>query len=202
MRGRPGARRQGGRPAGAGSGTPDPGADDPAQPAASSAAPGPPYADSLAFLLSQVGARSAQAFAERLEPLGVSPRAFGVLSNLASAGSQTQQQLADALGIHRNNMVGLIDHLEAAGWARRSQSDRRAFDVHLTSAGSALVSRVNSLIPVLDDGIGQNLSESERGTLVALLLRVATTLELSPGVHPHLRTPNRQIPRPNDGLSG
>lgn len=151
------------------------------------------YADSLAFLLSQVGARSAQLFAERLAPLGVSPRAFGVLSNLASEGSQTQQQLADALGIHRNNMVGLIDDLEAAGWAQRhrSQHDRRAFDVRLTNTGSALVARVNKLIPTLDREIGQGLSEEERDTMVALLLRIASTLGLSPGIHPHLRAPTR-----------
>jgi DNA-binding MarR family transcriptional regulator len=152
-----------------------------------------PYAESLAFLLSQVGARSAQIFAERLAPLGVSARAFGVLSNVAAAGSQTQQQLADALGIHRNNMVGLIDDLEAAGWARRhrSQQDRRAFDVRLTSTGSALVSRVNRLIPALEDEVGQGLSKSERATMVALLQRVASTLELSPGIHPHLRGASR-----------
>ena len=35
-----------------------------------------PYAQSLSFLVSQVGARSAQLFAELLAPLGVSPRAF------------------------------------------------------------------------------------------------------------------------------
>lgn len=151
------------------------------------------YAESLAFLLSQVGARSAQIFAERLAPLGVSPLAFGVLSNLDSAGSQTQQQLTDALGIHRNNTVGLIDDMEAAGWARRhrSQRDRRAFDVRLTRTGSAVVSRVNKLIPALEEEIGQGLSESEAETMVALLLRVASRLELSPGVHPHLRAPSR-----------
>src|SRR5260370_12286617 len=73
-----------------------------------------PYAESLSFLVSQVGARSAQIFAERLAPLGVSPRAFGVLSNLSSTGGHSQQHLADTLGIHRNNMVGLIDELGAA----------------------------------------------------------------------------------------
>ncbi|MDQ2894536.1 MAG: MarR family transcriptional regulator [Actinomycetota bacterium] len=158
-----------------------------------SATPPTPYATSLAFLLSQVGARSAQMFAERLAPLGLSPRAFGVLSNLASGGSQTQQQLADALGIHRNNMVGLMDEMEAAGWAQRhrSERDRRAFDVRLTSAGAALVSRVNRLIPRLDAALEEGLTESERDTIVALLQRVADTLDLTPGIHPHLRSASR-----------
>ncbi len=151
------------------------------------------YADSLAFLLSQVGARAAQIFADRLIPLGVSPRAFGVMSNLEGGASQTQQELADALGIHRNNMVGLIDELEAAGWVRRhrSERDRRAFDVRLTRSGSALVARVNRLIPALDAEIGRALTESEERTMVALLARVAAALDLRPGVHPHLSARSR-----------
>jgi len=151
------------------------------------------YAESLSFLLSQVGARSAQIFAERLAPLGVSPRAYGILSTLAGAESQTQQQLADALGIHRNNMVGLIDEMEAAGWVRRhrSQQDRRAFDVRLTRSGSAVVSRVNNLIPALEDAVGQGLSESDRQTMVGLLKQLASALDLTPGIHPHLRAPSR-----------
>ena len=152
-----------------------------------------PYAQSLSFLVSQVGARSAQLFAERLAPLGVSPRAFGILSNLDSAGGQTQQQLADALGIHRNNMVGLIDEMEAAGWVRRhrSQRDRRAFDVRLTRAGNALVSRISKLIPALDAEIGQGLTDTEQHTMAALLQQMASTLGLSPGIHPHLSAPSR-----------
>jgi DNA-binding MarR family transcriptional regulator len=142
----------------------------------------------MAFLLSQIGARSAQMFAERLAPLGVSPRAYGVLSNLAVRSSQTQQQLADALGIHRNNMVGLIDDMESAGWVQRHRSatDRRAHDVRLTAAGSALVARVDSLLPDLEDALGAGLTGEQRRTLVALLERVARTVDLSPGVHPQL----------------
>ena len=156
-----------------------------------------PYAGSLSFLVSQVGARSAQLFAGRLAPLGVSPRAFGVLSNLSSTGGQTQQQLADTLGIHRNNMVSLIDELEAAGWVRRhrSQRDRRAFDVRLTRAGAALVSRIGKLIPGLDAEVGQGLTDSEQQTMAALLQRMASTLGLSPGIHPGLSAPPARAAR-------
>lgn len=147
------------------------------------------YADSLAFLLSQLGARSAQLFAERLAPLGVSARTYGVLSNLAGSGSPTQQQLADALGIHRNNMVGLIDELEAAGWVRRhrSERDRRAFELRLTEDGASLVSRIDRLIPGLESEMGRGLTVADRRALIELLGRVADALELTPGVHPSLR---------------
>jgi DNA-binding MarR family transcriptional regulator len=148
------------------------------------------HADSLAFLLSQVGARSAQLFAERLAPLGISPRAYGVLSNLAAAASgRTQQQLSDDLGIHRNNMVGLVDELEASGWARRhrSSTDRRAFDVRLTDAGAAMVARVDAVVPALDDELARGLDFEQRLGIIALLRQIATTAGLHPGVHPSLR---------------
>ncbi|WP_018505412.1 MarR family winged helix-turn-helix transcriptional regulator [Parafrankia discariae] len=148
------------------------------------------YAASLPFLLSQVGARAAQEFADRLAPLGVSPRAFGVLSNLTGgATGRTQQQLADALGMHRNNMVGLIDEMEAAGWVRRRRSaqDRRAFEIDLTPAGAALLEQVAAVIPPLEAEIARDLTADERRVLADLLLRVGVTLELHPGIHPHLR---------------
>jgi DNA-binding MarR family transcriptional regulator len=156
----------------------------------SGVSPGTPrYVESLAFLVSQVGAHSARQFAGMLEPLGVSPGAYGVLSHVAVEEGRTQQQIADALGIHRNNMVGLIDELEGAGWVRRqrNQQDRRAFEIRLTASGRALVRRVDRLIPRLDEEIGHALSAAERRRMIDLLQRVAAAAGLSSGVHPHLR---------------
>jgi DNA-binding MarR family transcriptional regulator len=146
------------------------------------------YGNSLSFLLSQTGARSAQLFAERLAPLGVPPRAFGVLSNLAAAEGQSQQQLADALGIHRNNMVALVDEMEAAGWLKRQRShtDRRAFELHLTPAGRALVAKINQMIPELDATLAAGLTVAEQKQLRLLLRQLADGVGLTPAVHPHL----------------
>jgi DNA-binding MarR family transcriptional regulator len=151
-------------------------------------APVPSHASSLAFLLSQVGAQSARLFASELAAVGVAPRAYGVLSNLAHADGQTQQQLADALGIHRNNMVSLIDELEGAGWVRRHRhsQDRRAFHIRLTDDGAQVVQRVEELLPALDERIGRGLDVDQRQALLELLHRVADDLGLHPGVHPHL----------------
>lgn len=153
-------------------------------------APAPPHASSLAFLLSQIGAHSARMFAADLAPLGVTPRTYGVLSNLAQTDGQTQQQLAGALGIHRNNMVSLIDDLETAGWVRRHRhnQDRRAFEIRLTRGGAQVVRRVEALLPDLDDRIGRGLKPHERRTLVELLEHLAHQQRLSPGVHPYLST--------------
>lgn len=113
-----------------------------------------------------------------------------MLGNLDVTGTRTQQELADSLGIHRNNMVGLIDDLEASGLVERHRSaiDRRAFDIRLTAAGAQAVADVNSFIAPLDEVIGQGLDRRERRILTDLLQRVAASLDLTPGVHPHLAT--------------
>ncbi|HBY21914.1 MAG TPA: MarR family transcriptional regulator [Propionibacteriaceae bacterium] len=149
----------------------------------------PNYAESPSFLLSQIGARSAQVFAERLRGEGMSPREFGVLTHVAANPGQTQQQLADALGIHRNNMVGLIDEVEAAGWVlrARSRTDRRAFNVQITPTGSALVARAAALIPLMDEDVVAGLTTPERQTLLALLTKLGALLDLTPGIHPAMR---------------
>lgn len=151
--------------------------------------PPPPYAETLVFLLSQVGAQCARLFAERLAPLDLTPRGYGVLSHLAVADRQTQQQLADGLGIHRNNMVAIIDDLEAAGWVerRRSAHDRRAFEIRLTSRGAALNREVAVQVAALDRHVAADLSGPDRRAMVDRLGRIAGAMGLSPGVHPSLR---------------
>ena len=143
------------------------------------------YGNSLAFLLSQIGSRSAELFAEQLRPIGIAPREFAVLSHVAS-GAHTQQELADLLGIHRNNMVSLIDAMEAKGWVgrHRSASDRRAFEIRPTSAGLEVVAAVNAEVPGLDAALGEHLGAAERAQLTALLARIAEGLGLAAAVHP------------------
>ena len=85
-----------------------------------------------------VAQQAAQALAiERLEPLGLSPRAWGVLSTLAESGPLTQIELATTMSIDRTAMVYLIDELEAQTLVERVRSpqDRRAFLIHLTPSG-------------------------------------------------------------------
>jgi len=71
-----------------------------------------------------VAQQAAQALAiERLEPLGLSPRAWGVLSTLAESGPLTQIELATTMSIDRTAMVYLIDELEAQTLVERVRTD-------------------------------------------------------------------------------
>lgn len=145
--------------------------------------------DSLPFLLSQVGARMAAVWVETLVPVGLPPRCYAVLAYLAASGPRTQQQLCNAMGVHRNAMVGLVDELEASGWAGRHRTprDRRVHEVRLTDAGAEVVARVDALAPRLEAQLAADLDAAERDQLRAVLRRVAGTLGLTPGVHPHLQ---------------
>ncbi len=72
----------------------------------------------------------------------LSPSQFNVLNVLYEQPEGcTQVSLSRQLIMHRSNITGLVDRLEARGLVRRQESpgDRRAFNVVLTPAGRKLV---------------------------------------------------------------
>src|SRR5580704_3179201 len=71
----------------------------------------------------------------------LSPSQFNVLNLLHDLPEGcTQIELSRQLIMHRSNVTGLVDRLEARGLLRRRESpgDRRAFNVVLTPAGQKL----------------------------------------------------------------
>src|SRR5438094_4743909 len=85
-----------------------------------------------------LAAGAAQALAgERLEPLGLSPRAWGVLTTLVESGPLTQIELASATSTDRTAMTYLLDELEERGLLERraKPDDRRSYLIHLTARG-------------------------------------------------------------------
>lgn len=148
-----------------------------------------PLAGRANFLLSQLGFHVAQAFAARLAPLGIAPNHFGLLTHLERGEGSTQQQLADALGIHRKVMVGLLDELEHRGLVerRRHPGDRRAHAIHLTAAAHELLPRARGVADQHEDEVLAALDAGERAQLIAVLQRIADHAGEPPGVHPGLR---------------
>ncbi|MBV9143244.1 MAG: MarR family transcriptional regulator [Pseudonocardiales bacterium] len=147
-----------------------------------------PLADRVSFLISQLGFHAAACFTERLRPLGLHPRHFGLLSHLSVADGQTQQRLATAMAIHRNVMVGLVDDLEDRGLVqrRRHPSDRRAHAVHLTAAARDLLIQAQRAADEHEAELLAGLDEPDRRQLVSLLQHLAQHAGLAPGVHPGL----------------
>jgi DNA-binding MarR family transcriptional regulator len=145
------------------------------------------------FLLSQLGYHVAARCAEKLEPLGLHPAHYGVISELSNREKLSQQQLADAMGVHRNNMVGLIDDLESRGLVRRERhpSDRRAHQLDLTQEAYIVLEEANTAIDELEVEIFDVLKSGERGQLIDMLQRTARHVGLSDSTHPGLRKRRR-----------
>jgi DNA-binding MarR family transcriptional regulator len=148
-----------------------------------------PLAERGAFLLSQLGYHVAIRANELLAPLGLRTPHYGILMHLSTEEGQTQQQLADSLGVHRNAMVSLIDELEGRELVRRERDtrDRRAHHIHLTDGARALLADADTVVDGLEHEIFAEFSDEERARLVALLRRAAGRANLRAGIHPGLR---------------
>jgi MarR family transcriptional regulator, lower aerobic nicotinate degradation pathway regulator len=123
-----------------------------------------------------VAAGAAQALAEeRLGPLGLSPRGWGVLSTLVESGPLTQIELAAATATDRTAMVYLLDELEERELVerRRNLDDRRSFVIHLTPSGRRLREQAAAAVAEQTKTLLRPLSASERRQLIDLLTKVA-----------------------------
>jgi DNA-binding MarR family transcriptional regulator len=144
----------------------------------------------LAFLVSQVGAHAAGAFAEALTALDLRPMHAGILRILATGQPFTQRSLSARLGVLPSQLVGLIDALERRSLVerRRDAADRRNNHLSLTSAGLAAHHEIERLTVSLEQDLFATLSPAERATLLDLVSRVAAQRGLVAGVHPAWRS--------------
>ncbi|MGO4592469.1 MarR family winged helix-turn-helix transcriptional regulator [Leifsonia sp. 2TAF2] len=145
-----------------------------------------PLESRAAFLLSQLGLVSARRFTAALAPLGITPNRFGVLAEIARAEGPTQQELATALGMHRNSMVAMIDDLEERGLVERHRhpADRRAYAIRLTSAAREVLDAGARIADEQEDALLEPLDPAERAALVDTLARLVAASGARQGVHP------------------
>jgi DNA-binding MarR family transcriptional regulator len=160
----------------------------PQDPTSVKAAPAQALSRRAGFLLVQLGTHRHRRFAERLAPLDLHPRHFGMLSHLAANEGQSQQALSRALGIHRSAVVALVDDLEHRGLAERRSDlvDRRAYTLYLTPQAHELLAELQRIAEEDEAELLTALNASERSQLISLLQRVAGSQGLTTGVHPNL----------------
>ncbi|MCX4093463.1 MarR family winged helix-turn-helix transcriptional regulator [Nocardia sp. alder85J] len=84
----------------------------------------------------------------------------------------SQQEIADALGIDRSEVVRLVDGLERAGLVIRQRDtvDRRKHCLSITEAGRAARLRVDAEIEATNEVVFARLTPEERDTLHRLSL--------------------------------
>jgi len=146
-------------------------------------------AGSVAFLLSQVGARSAQEFARLLAPLKLTPPDAGILRLLRQSPGISQQQLAQTLGMHASRLVAVIDALEKRGVVVReaNANDRRLYSLRLTEAGDEMLREIGQVARAHNELMCSGLRAEECAELGRLLRRIGAQHGLVQGVHPGYR---------------
>jgi DNA-binding MarR family transcriptional regulator len=145
------------------------------------------------FLLAQIGAFATMRFAQRLEDLGLTPSDVGLLRLIALNPGQSQQTLAQSLGVVPSRVVALIDELQNKDLVHRERSttDRRNYELHLTSTGQAAMNQMREIATAHEKDILSGLSVAERKSLTVLLGKIASSHNLTPDVHPDYRDGRR-----------
>ncbi len=113
-------------------------------------------------------------FLKRMEPYGLRPVDFSVLTLIAHNPGITSRQICAALDILPPNLVGMIKSLDKRGLIERRAhpTDRRAQGLHLSAAGKKLQKNAQATATQLESDVAQRLSSEELDTLKALLRRV------------------------------
>ena len=147
-------------------------------------------ADSVAFLLAQLGHHAATLFAEQVAAIELSPPQAGILRAIAAEPGRSQQALSAQLGMLPSRIVVYVDELEERGYVerRRNPDDRRLHALHLTAAGKRLMRKLSELAHQHELRLTAALDPEQYSALRALLSTVAREQGLKPHVHPGYRT--------------
>ena len=135
---------------------------------------------------------------ENLNHHHISQGRFSVLMLLMNKGegcsqASTPAELAEMCGVTRATMTGLVDTLERDGLVTREPDpqDRRMMSVNLTAKGRE---RLNEVLPEHFRRMAMlmaGLTESERKTLVGLLLKILDRASAINSKHPF---PSSDVP--------
>jgi len=98
---------------------------------------------------------------------------FATLCFVRDRGGVLQSDLADALYMDANNLVLLLNDLEAHGWVerRRDPDDRRRHIVEVTPAGEHAIERAEHSMETIEEDVLSGLSGKEREALRDLLAK-------------------------------
>ena len=99
-----------------------------------------------------------------------SPGRVGILLLIDANPGVTQSRLAQAVGIDRSTMVGVLHALQARELIeRRRGEDRRTNGLWLTRTGRGLVASLKQRIRTHERRVASRLSVEERAHLLAML---------------------------------
>lgn len=126
--------------------------------------------------LSRARLKLADRVKEALSVFGVTPAQFSTLTTIEQAPGLRQTDLARALDIEPPRMVVLLNRLEEQGLVARvrSQTDKRAYGVHLTRKAEQQLPELKATVLHCDRSSTAMLTAEERAQLITLLKKITS----------------------------
>lgn len=127
----------------------------------------PPMGSRTGYRLVKVGEMLLALAEHELGGIGLKAKHVHVMESLLAYDGLSQQDVSRMLGIDPNVLVGVIDDLEARGFAerRRNPEDRRRHLVHVTDAGRDAVATSRRLLGDAEDAFFAVLTDAEKAVL-------------------------------------
>jgi DNA-binding MarR family transcriptional regulator len=117
--------------------------------------------ESLGYLIRQLQLQVYSDFNKFFSEYEVTPAQFAVLEVLANNPGIHATPLANALGIKRPNLVGLLDKLALRDFIERRPfpTDPRAHALYLTDTGEKLMAKLHECFYAHENGLKHKLGE-------------------------------------------
>ena len=112
-----------------------------------------------------------KAFRERIGSLGLTTSQYTILRNLSENPGISQDELAKLIGGNKNNASSLVKRMTSSGLIARkpNKSDKRAFEIFLTSKGEKLFKETTLIADNLRKEVLLGLPSNTEEELVHLL---------------------------------
>jgi DNA-binding MarR family transcriptional regulator len=109
---------------------------------------------------------------------------------MGDASGLSQREVAEKLGMHTSQLVGIVDEMESLDLVVREANaeDRRTYSLRITPKGRERLAEVVAISRQHNEAFCAGLNQDERGTLVSLLQRIAEQQGLVLVGHPGLRS--------------
>jgi DNA-binding MarR family transcriptional regulator len=126
------------------------------------------------WLIGKVSARAHRLIGETMAAVDGHAYHFAILAALDEFGPDSQVRIGQRCGIDQSDMHAMLNELTEQGHVARTSDpgDRRRNLITLTAAGRRRLEELDTTLTVVQHGILDALTATERDTLTVLLTRI------------------------------